>query len=189
MSIAVGIRVGPAVGVRAGVNPAINRAVAYSLQKTGGVNGTYDAQAYTAETFAGTVYVDYTIVDATDQFIVGLSADNPDANYTGIDRGPLFDGGTVWKSENGVLTNIGAAVANDVLRVERVAGTNAVNYYKQTGGIGAFALLATGTALAGSLIVDSSFRLSGDACAVAIVAGGLYQRVTWNVVNVTATEL
>lgn len=152
----------------------------YQIRKTAGANGTYDAQSYTTQTYAGTVSVEWVVCDAADAFVIGVSSDNPDANYTGIDRALACDAGTVWKCENGVLTSYGSYVIGDHFRVERVTGTDAVTYYKNGVSLG------TGATLAGSLLIDSSFRFSADrATNVVVKSAGTAQSVTWNNTSTT----
>lgn len=159
----------------------------WTLTKTGGVDGNYDAQAYTNESFTGTVNVQFTIPTVSgggDAFIIGLSADNPDASYTGIDFGLLNDTGTMYKSENGVLVSLGATSAGDIWKIERVIATGAVTYYKN----GAVANTSSNTSTA-ALIADTSLRFSGDApihIGVNTPTGG--QSITWTMANVTATQ-
>lgn len=155
----------------------------WNISKTAGANGSYDASAYTNQSWAGDVFVEWcAFTPAAYANIVGLSADNPDANYTGIDRGILCDVGPLYKSENGVLTSLGvSAVAGDRLGVGRV-GT-AITYYKNGVSIG------TGTALAGSVIADTSIRFSADQIwAIYVRNGGTPTAgspvpTSWSVVN------
>jgi hypothetical protein len=140
----------------------------WTLTKTGGVHGNWDAEAYSNESFTGTTELQFTIATGGGAaFTVGLSADNPDADYTGIDFGFLYDAGTLYRSENGALTNLGAAAANDVLKIVRTAGTGAVTYFKN----GGLVSTSPGTSVA-ALIVDSSFRFSNNSVSGLTVNGG-----------------
>lgn len=158
--------------------------VLYTLTKSGGVDGTYDAQAYTSETFAGTISVEFEIVSVGSvAFCVGLSGDNPNASYTGIDFGLLQSAGTMNRNENGALTSLGSTVVGDVWRVTRTIGTGAVTYYKN----GALVSTSSNTSAA-ALLVDSSFRFAGNQAAnVRIFDGGADKTVTWNPTNVTVS--
>lgn len=177
-----------AVGSLVGVGGLL--AVTYEFEdevsdivKTGGVSGNYDAQAYSTETWAGGVSVEWTALTASgDAYAIGLSLDNPNADYTGIDRALVLDSGTLFQSENGSLTNLGAYANGDKFCVHREA-SNVVRYYKNG------ALIATGANLTGSVLVDSSFRFSSDRASDVIVrSNSLPQRVTWNTVNTTIEQ-
>ncbi len=146
------------------------------LTKTGGVDGTYDASAYTAESFPLTITVQFKIVSALYAHIVGLSADNPDANYTGIDFGLLNDVGTMYKAENSVLTSLGATVAGDIWKVTRTMPSGAV------------VDTSAGTSTA-KLIVDSSIRAASNTISgVQVYDAFLRQPVTWLLTAATATK-
>lgn len=156
----------------------------YTITKTGGSSGTYDASAYTAITYASTINVQFTIGTAAQAYIVGLSADNPDDNYTGIDFGLLNDVGTMYRAENGSLTSLGSTVSGDVWKVTRTIGTGAVTYYKN----GSLVSTSPSTSTA-SLCVDSSFRFASDAVNTVSVTDSLGASlpVTWTSTNVTVT--
>lgn len=156
----------------------------YTITKTGGSSGSYDASAYTAITYASTISVQFTVGTAAQAYIVGLSADNPDNNYTGIDFGLLNDVGTMYQAENGSLSSLGSTTTGDVWKVTRAIGTGAVTYYKNG------SLVATsGSTTTASLCVDSSFRFASDAVNTVSVtdAVGASLPVTWTSTNVTVT--
>lgn len=170
----VGLAVGPRVGV---VSPT------WTLEKTGGVSGSYDAEAYTVESFAGTVELFFTIDAAVDAYAIGLSADNPDANYNTIDRALHNDTGTMYKNEDAALTAIGACAPGEEWSIRRTMPGGAVSYRKN--GVE----VATGAAAVGALIVDSSFRFTGDrVTGVRVEVNGVGQDLTWGGTGVTATE-
>ncbi len=152
-----------------------------NIRKTGGVNGTYDASAYTSTSFAGDVEITTTILSTAYAYCVGLSADNPDANYTGIDFSLFNDNGTMWSGENGSLTNRGTVAAGDIIKIERVFSTGAVKGYKN----GSLVFTYTGTSTA-ALIGDTSLRFTGDVVAnVKITVAGVLQNITWTTTGVT----
>lgn len=184
------MRVGPTIGVHVGLDVGPVRgateAPTWALAKTGGVDGAYDAQAYTNESFTGTVSLEFTIGTVSgggDAFIVGLSADNPDASYTGIDFGLLDDVGTMYRAENGAFVSLGATVPGDVWKITRTAGTGAVTYYKN----GALVSTSSNTSTA-ALVVDSSLRFTGDTVTGVTVTTTARQVLTWTTSGVTATE-
>lgn len=156
----------------------------FDIQKTGGTDLIYDSQAYTNESWTGTVEVFWTWDDLLVNVAVGLSADNPDANYTGIDRAILTQGnGQLYKSENGTITALGVGiVAGDTVSVERVMPGGAITYKKNGSSIG------SGTASTGTLIVDSSFRGAMDYVSdVKVKIGGVDQALTWVTTNTTVS--
>lgn len=172
-----------------GWSPAFST-ISYYLHRTGGVSGNWDSQAYSTETFAGTCSVEWTVSYNQSIYSIGLSADNPDASYTGIDRALLLDGGIVYKNENGSLTSYGSFNNGDKFKVER-DGSNNVTYYRDSGS--GWTSLGSGTSLSGSLIVDSSFRIIGEgaidrANTVVVRSAGTPQTITWNTTNVTAFQ-
>lgn len=156
----------------------------FNIAKTAGVNGAYDATAYTNQSYTGDVEVEFKVELTGDALAFGLSADNPDANYTGIDYAAINDSGTFFKSLNGTLTNVGSLVANDVVKIARVISTGVVTFYKN--GVS----VSTATGATGTLLVDSSFRFSGDtALSVKVTVAGVAQAVTWTTTNCTVTPL
>ncbi len=182
MTISSGIRSGLQSGMRSGINASYSAGFAtWSLEKTGGVNASWDAQAYSNETFTGTTVLQFTRA-AGNGSCIGLSADNPDANYTGIDFGLLNDNGTMYMNENGVLTSIGATAVNDVWSITRTAGTGAVTFRQN----GSLVATAVGTSVA-ALRVDSSFRFTADIVTTLTVTAGSLQLMTFTTSGVTAT--
>ncbi len=157
----------------------------YTIQKTGGVSGNYDAEAYTAASYASNVSVEFTVADIN-ECGVGLSADNPDASYTGIDFLIVISGGTAYRSANGVLTSLGAIVLGDVFMVSRAIGTGVVSIFKNGAAASTPTFVATSVA---SLRVDSFFRHASDIVTGVIVqTSNGYEEVTWTTTNTTVTE-
>jgi hypothetical protein len=157
-----------------------------SIRKTGGVSGNYDAQSYSSATYSGAISIEWTMGHGDDAVGVGISLDNPDANYTGIDRLILTDSGSVYKSENGSLTLLTTYVASDQLKLER-DGSNNITAYKKTNG-GSWTSIGTLTSLSGSVIVDTTFRFTTDRVdGLTVINGGSPVTVTWNNTNTTVT--
>lgn len=182
MSITSGLRSGLQSGIRSGINASYSAGFStWTLVKTGGVNVTWDAQAYSNETFTGTTVLEYTL-GANNGQAVGLSADNPDADYTGIDFALLNDAGTMYRSENGSLTAIGATVPTDVWRITRTVGTGAVTFHQN----GALVSTAVTTSVA-ALRVDTSFRFTNGTVSALTLTNGTLQLLTFTAANVTAT--
>lgn len=162
--------------------PRLGGLLCFDLQKTGGVDGNYDAQAYTNQTFAGTVYAEWKLDDTAVNFVIGLSADNPNSNYTGIDFGACSQGDAkYYKMENGTPTFLANVTTGDVFRVERTIGTGAVEYKLNGATLGTSAFTSTTP-----LLVDSSFRGAFDHVGdLKVFAAGVQQRLTWSSTNVT----
>jgi hypothetical protein len=157
-----------------------------SIRKSGGVSGNYDAQSYSSATYSGAISVEWTMGHGDDAVGVGISLDNPDANYTGIDRLILTDSGSVYKSENGSLTLLTTYVASDQLKLER-DGSDNITAYKKTNG-GSWTSIGTLTSLSGSVIVDTTFRFTTDRVdGLTVVNGGSPVTVTWNNTSTTVT--
>lgn len=180
MTITSGLRSGLRSTIRSGLNPS-DGFTSYDLVKTGGVHLNWDAQAYSNETFTGTTVLEFTL-GANNGQAIGLSADNPDADYTTIDFALLNDAGTMYRAENGALTLIGATSVGDVWTITRAAGTGAVTFRQN----GVLASTATGTSLA-ALRVDSSFRFTNSTIENVSVTAGTLQVLTFTTSGVTAT--
>lgn len=130
-----------------------------AVTKTGGTNNVFDAQAVSvADVIASSGFVQFKASQTNSSFIMGLSADNPDASNTGIDYGILcFNNGNALIHENGVeMTNTGAYTINDVFRVE-VSGGSVV--YKKNG----TTLYTSLVTPSFPLFMDSSFAQSNAA--------------------------
>ncbi len=182
----IGLSIGPAVGVDIS-DPGISGTV-WTLVKTSGVDGAYDAAAYTSAIFTGTTVLSFVIPTPAggsgDAFAIGLSADNPDTNYTGIDFGLIDDVGTMFRSANGVLVNLGATVAGDRWEIVRTMPSGAVTVKKNGVLVSTFA----GTSVA-ALLADSSFRFTGDqARSVRVSHNGAGVDLSWTTSGVTATR-
>jgi hypothetical protein len=153
----------------------------WTLQKTGGVHGDWDVGAVTSQSFASTVQIEATVDGTTTVACgIGLSADNPDGNYTGIDFMLLQDGATLYKSENGALTSLGVVAATDVLKIVRTMPGGAVEYFKN--GVSLNVSSNTSTA---ALIGDSSFRFSNNSLSSVKITAGALQPVTWSGTGMT----
>jgi hypothetical protein len=182
--VKIGPRIGASIGAAIGPVSSAPVEASYALEKTGGTNGGWDAQAYSTETFAATVTLEF-VVDNTvgDAYSVGLSADNPDANYTGIDRGLLQDNGTMYSNENGALVSLGACAADEVWSIVRTMPGGAISYQKDS------VEQAAGTALESALLVDSSFRFTGDSVSgLRVTTASGENEITWTADGITVTE-
>jgi hypothetical protein len=189
----IGPRIGVEIGIAAGLEmgssggaPAAAQTI-WTLQKTGGVSGDWDATAYTDALFTGTTVLSFTIAPidgASDAYAIGLSADNPDPSWNTIDFAVLNDAGTMYANENGALTALGATVPGDDWTVTRTMGGGAVTIHKN----GVLAHTFAGSSVA-ALRVDSSFRFSNDPVnAVAVTDGGVGIALAWTTSGVTATQ-
>lgn len=153
----------------------------YTITKTAATS-VFDSSAFTAAVYTGDLVVEFEPpAPGSDAFAVGISADNPNADYTGIDFGLLCDTGTMYRAENGVLTSLGATIAGDVWEIRRSIATGAVTYWKN----GVLVSTSPATSVA-PLLVDTSFRFVGDQIAHVNVNGAA--EVSWTTVGVTATE-
>ncbi len=184
----IGPRIGLAIGVSIGGEPSGVAAVpTWLLTKTGGVGGNWDAEARTAVIYAGTVSVEFSVASPiiSSEFTIGLSADNPDTDYTSIDFSLAIASGAMFVIENnGAFVNLGAPILSDVWRVTRTMPSGAVTYYKN----GVLVHTSVGTSVA-TLLVDSSFRFASNAAdnvSVSTAAGA--QLITWTLTNITASE-
>lgn len=182
MTLFAGIRSGLRVGLRSGLNPsdAVGFAT-WEFVKTGGVHISWDASATSDQTFLGTTVLQFTL-GANNGQAIGLSADNPDDDYTTIDFALLNDGGTMYRSENGSLTLIGATIVGDVWTITRTAGTGAVTFHQNAGLVST----ASGTSL-DPLMVDCSFRFTNSTLEDITVTNGTLQLMTFTTNGITAT--
>jgi hypothetical protein len=180
----IGERLGPRVGL---VRGAVDEQTIWTLHKSGGVSGDWDATAYTAANLTGTTVLSFTVatVDgASDAYTIGLSADNPDASWNNIDFALMNDAGTMYRNANGVLTSLGATVAGDDWTITRTMPGGAVTIDKNGANVSTFA--ATSVA---ALLIDSSFRFANDPVnSVAVTDGGVGIAIEWTTSGVTATQ-
>lgn len=185
MTIASAIA-GLRVGIRTGVDQQVVLPT-WRFTKTGGTASGWDAQAYSVETFAATVSLQFAVATITgggDAYSIGLSADNPDANYTGIDFALINDNGTMYKNENSSLTSLGATVAGDVWQITRTMPGGAVTYSKN----GSVVNTSSNTS-SSALRLDSSMRFTGDTVrGISITTAVGHERLTWTTDGVTVTQ-
>jgi hypothetical protein len=176
-------------GIRSGLLSSPDRLVVlprWRLTKTGGVGGSYDAQAYTGAIYTGNVSVEFTVSDV-DECGIGLSADNPTAHYNTIDFLVLFASGTAYRAANGVLTSLGTTAVGDIWRVSRNIADGVVSIFKNGAAASTPTFVATSVA---PLLVDSFFRQSSDSVTrIAVSTDAGHQPVAWTVENVTAVEV
>jgi hypothetical protein len=188
----IGVRFGATIGERLGPRVGLVRGAAvegtiWTLQKTGGVSGDWDAQAYTDAIFDGTVVLSFTIapVDGgSDSFGLALTEDNPDGSFVNHDFGLLNDAGTMNRNANLTLVGLGATVPGDVWTITRTMPGGAVTIHKNGGLVSTFPLTSTN-----ALRVDSSFRFANDAVgAVGVTHNGSGVALSWTTSGVTATQ-
>ena len=130
-----------------------------AVTKTGGTNNVFDAQAVSvADVISSAGFVQFKASQNNQSFIMGLSADNPDASNSGIDFGILcFNNGNALIHENGVeMTNTGAYTTSDVFRVQVSGG---VVVYKKNG----TTVYTSAASPSFPLFMDSSFAQSNAA--------------------------
>lgn len=133
---------------------------ANDLKKTGGADGTWDAGAISTQQFASKgpgKFVRWRCGQTDKQAMVALSADNPDASYTGLDFAMMCAiDGTLAVFENGTLkgSELSTYTASDILSIE----LNASGYptYRKNGTI----LYTSLTAPSYPLWVDTSIKHS-----------------------------
>jgi len=134
-------------GVSSGSGTAVNNAFLDTLtftttnvtvsgntfKKTGGVQGQWDAQAYTKESYTLGAYASFSPDQSTGNSMAGLNTDPAtDASYSSIDYAVYFANGTVTIYESNVSRgNFGTYVAGDIFGVT-YDGVN-VRYYKNGG--------------------------------------------------------
>ncbi len=125
------------------------------LEKTGGLGFGFDAGAAGAGFLYGDGAVRFT-TPTLDVLVVGLSADNPDADYTGIDYGIGFSSGSVYILENGAIAATPSPhVAGESFEVRRDGSTVV---YSQ-GGVDIYTSTVASTS---PLLIDSSFYSPGN---------------------------
>lgn len=151
----------------------------YTVRKTTATS-LYDGGSFSNSSFAGDVSAFMRVSWNGDAVAFGLSADNPNYDYTGIDFGVINDTGTFYQSENGTLTSRGTLTAGDVVEIRRTVATGVVACYKN--GVLAFTFTGTSTA---ALIVDSSLRFDTDHATLWITSGGSPATTTWTSLSAT----
>lgn len=188
----IGIRTGAKVGARAGqavgagADPLSTGGAirSWTITKSGGAPGTYDAGAFSNQSIAGQGYVEITVDALNKDRTIGFSTVDVGVNFNTIERGIILTGSSLYSTVNGTFVIIGSYAVNDVIRVVRGAA-NAMTIV-QNG-----ATVATIASLAGSLFVDASLadtvacRLAG----IKLFDGVTQKALTWTgSVNVTLTE-
>jgi hypothetical protein len=144
--------IGNALGL-VGTNVTIN---GNKIRKTGGVNSTWDAGAYSTVGYAGGSFVRFRIANLSTAYMVGLNTDPAtDSNYTGIDYAVYINSASFSVYESGTAySNLTTVAVGDIISIT-YDGVN-VKYYKN--GTIVRTVAATVTA---SLYFDSSiFTLS-----------------------------
>lgn len=167
-----------------GVAPSIAGADSWTMEKTGGSNGVYDAGAASNQTISGAGKVTITVDVTTKERAFGLSTTDANANFNTIERGIIMTAsGGLYKTENGTFSSIGSYAASDVLAVER-DGSNNITYTKNGSS------LSSGTSLSGSLLIDTSMSDSaGKLPIIKFYDVSTQIAVTWqNSTNVTLTQ-
>lgn len=154
-----------------------------TLQKTGGVNATYDAGIASTETFAGDGYVECVAETSALERFFGLSQTDTNVNYTSIQFAIHFDNGNlrIWESGSD-KGNQGTYVTDDVIRIRRI-GTA---IYYQKNGTTFYTSLSTSSA---ALRIDTSFYHSSARlrCVRMYDNGTHITPLAWSGTNVTAS--
>lgn len=118
-----------------------------------GNSGAASVQTLAASTDG---WVEATVPSASNAFVLGLSASNPNANMNTVNFGILMNNSQYYKCEN--CTNgspfNSTASAGDVIKVERTGSQ--VKYYKNGSLLG-----TSGTSSSGLLLADMSFYYNG----------------------------
>jgi RHS repeat-associated protein len=129
-----------------------------TLTKTGGVNATWDAGAFSVQYIPADAdgYLEFTASETTKNKMMGLSSADGGAGYTTINYAIYFSSsiGVQIFENGGAKASSGAFVATDVFRIERQGSTI---YYKKNGTLIYTSTVPSRTALYG----DCSFNSSG----------------------------
>ena len=146
-------------------------AVGNTLEKTGGINSTWDAGAVSGATISGDGYVDFTINATSDRLVCGLSVGDVDQDRTDIDFGFYCAVADISAMENGVgVKNLAVAFEAlvDIARVQRI-GTE-ITYWHFDNSAGTWTKFHTSAVSStGALLVDSSIFGTNDKIVNAVI--------------------
>ncbi len=155
-----------------------------TLTKTGGVDGNWDAGAFSVESFAANGYLQTTAgPHGPLARMIGLSTTNADAVWDTIHFGLLLGGtGDLFVVESSSFNHTTTYASGDVLRIRRTGTTIT---YEKNGAV----FYTSGTASTGALYVDTSFQTAAaNVKNVILFDDGSPLAVTWTgVTGVTAT--
>lgn len=153
------------------------------MEKTGGSFGTFDAGAISNQTLAGDGYVEC-VAQATNNAFIGLSLDNPDANFTGMDLAAYLTTTLyTWEQTGGVFAERSTLSPGDIVRVRRTGTT--VTVEKNGSTVHTFAGTMGSTPFVDTSIGDLNAVL-GD---IKLYDAGVQVAITWaSSVNVTLTQ-
>lgn len=161
----------------------------FDIQKTGGVDLTYDGSSYTNETFTGTCSIEWTLDDNLVNFIIGLSADPGGVSSGTVDLAGCSQGDNkFYKVVNAVVTypNLASIPNGSKMRVVRTMPGGATTLDVDTGGT--WTNVGTGPTMTGTLHAEVWFRGSSDYVTdVKVKSAGVDQAVTWTSSNNTVT--
>lgn len=149
----------------------------------------WDSGASSVQTLAGDGWVEWDVYSAADFITVGLSVNDTADDLASIKFGLFMNAGNINPFESGVDKGLqGTYAVGDKLRVRRVGTT--ITYEKQTGGVGAWALMYTSLAAeAGVLRVDTTIWTAGAYFTCKLFVAGVETAVTWqNVSGVTTSK-
>ncbi len=159
-------------------------AATWTITKTSGTGGTYDAGASTVQSIAGDGSVFFVAGSPQTDVVFGFNANDASQDYTDIDYGLFLQAGpgSLQVFEQGALRFTGGYAFGDYLEIRRIGTT--VTYYKN--GVLQY---TSGVASSGALNVDSALASSGSSVqSIWLVDAGVRKGLTWkNLVNVTVT--
>lgn len=195
MPIVLGVKSGSIIGssLSSGRSYSLHRASpvevpaviypAWTIEKTGGVDGTWDAGAV-SQSFSGDAYVQATAEIGVNQFI-GFSVADTDQSYTTIDYAAYISSGLeVYELGNLRFSSV-PFTPGDVIKVNRTGTT--VTYLKN-----GVVFHTSAVASSGALRVDTSIRSTGPTYGwknIRLYLNGVSAAMVWsNAVNATVTQ-
>jgi hypothetical protein len=145
----------------------------WTITKTGGSGGTWDAGASSVESFAGDCYVEVTASNAATGRTFGLSNTDASISYDTINHSLLYDGTDAYVVQSGAFPTSVAYANGDTLRVERIGSTV---YYKKNGVTFYTSLVAS----SGSVVVDTSLSTAAATIVgIRFINSGVSVPITW----------
>lgn len=184
--MSIGARIGSRVGARAGSRVSAPPAAAidtWTMTKSGGVGGVFDAGASSVQTCAGACRLEFTVPTSGSERAIGLSQNDPDQNYNTVQWGLDFPGTTVYVIETvgPVLAALGPFTAGDDFAIVKLP-SGIIEYYQNGAKI-----YESATVSATALRIDSAMAdAASQFTAIKLFDNGNQVPITWqNVVNVT----
>jgi hypothetical protein len=180
---------GPAIGVGADELGA-GSISSWTLAKTGGVDGAFNAGASSVQKIAGDGWVEITPATNTASRVFGFSTVDANQDYVTIHFGmnPSATGGINAYESGTPVYSSGSYVGGTPLRVKRTGTTMTYEAYVT----GAWSVLYTSLAVStGDLLIDTSIAGMGvEISRIRLFDNGVQVHVTWqNVINCTATAV